>query len=97
MIKCGQRQIGAPYWQIIVTQNRECLRRRDFVDDMQIDIQDSRDVRGLFDDDMIRPDLLEQGCGCAQSSASNVRWLRESIRRRQGPWHHVECDAKYDL
>ena len=77
MIKRRQRQVRAPNRERVLAQYRERLWCRYFVDDVQVDIKDGRRFYRLFDYDMIRPDLFEQGSGCAQDSVSVSRWLRE--------------------
>ncbi len=75
MVQRRQCQIRATNRELVLAQDGKCLRRSDFVNDVQIDIQDRRRIHGLFNDDMIRPYLLEQGRGVAQCFVSDVAFV----------------------
>ena len=75
MIQRGQYAIGPAQRQAALAQLAECLRRGDFVHQMQIDVEDRRRVGGFGYNDMRVPHFFEQGfcghaeisiCGCAR-------------------------------
>ena len=59
MIHGAERQVGPPHRNAFFAQQRECLRRRDLVDQVQVDVEDCRCVGGLIGDKMIGPDFLK--------------------------------------
>ena len=59
MIHGAERQVGTPNRNAFFTEERECLRCRDFVNQVQIDIQNRRRIGGLVLDEMIGPDFLK--------------------------------------
>ncbi len=61
MIHRGQCAIGAANFQPLSAQQRERLRRSDFVDEMQIHVQHCRRINGLGDNFVRFPDFFEQG------------------------------------
>ena len=60
MVEGREAQIGPAYRQVLFTQNVERLRTRHLMDQMQVDIKDSRAVVAFGADDMRVPYLVEQ-------------------------------------
>ncbi len=59
VIHRAQGQLGTPYADAFLAQHRERLRRRDLVDQVQVDVENRRGVGGLVLDEMFEPDFLE--------------------------------------
>ena len=64
MIHGRQRPIRAPHLQVLRTQHGERLRRGDFVNQMQVDVQNRGRVGSFRHDFVLFPNLLEERFGC---------------------------------
>ncbi len=59
MVHGADGQIGAPHLDAFFAQQRECLRRRDLVNQVQVDVENCGRVDCLVFNEMIGPDFLE--------------------------------------
>ena len=59
MVHGRQRSVGTPHGQAQRLQDAECLRRRDLVDEMQIDVENGRRIGRLRHHFVCGPDLVE--------------------------------------
>ncbi len=70
MIERRQGQVRTAHGKPFLPQQRECLRRRDFVDDVQVDVEYGRRLPRLGNDHVVRPYLVEQGRWCTHGCTS---------------------------
>lgn len=64
--------IGAAHFEATLTEASEGLRRGDFVNQVQVNIQHGGRV-GLLRDDVVVPDFLEEGKGRGHEGELGVR------------------------
>ena len=84
-----EHEVGTPDRQAFFAQQRKCLRRRDFVDDMQVDVQDRRRIVRFGDDDVVVPDLVEKRSGFRLRHVLTVSCPRRSHHERAA----ATCDS----
>ncbi len=61
VIHRGNRLVRVADLQAALAQHRKCLRRRDFMHQMKVNVQHRRGILGLRTHDVVIPHLLKQG------------------------------------